>query len=143
MCRLAAPDATVISIDLPKPNDTELLAQLEELARPGQKLVCLRDDSHDASTYEKVRRILEGRRLSMLFIDGDHSYSGAKRDYEIYSRLVRPGGIIVLHDIVENLEHPSYGVAQLWKELRPQSDYLEIIDNHHHLTGCGIGILMT
>ena len=45
----------------------------------------------------------------MLFIDGDHSYIGAKRDYEIYSRLVRPGGIIGSMTFVENPEDPPPG----------------------------------
>ncbi|WP_276480584.1 class I SAM-dependent methyltransferase [Paraflavitalea pollutisoli] len=33
-----------------------------------------------------------------IFIDGDHSYDGIKKDWEQYSLKVRPGGIIALHD---------------------------------------------
>jgi hypothetical protein len=36
----------------------------------------------------------------ILFIDGDHSYSGVKTDYEMYKDVVKPGGIIVFHDSV-------------------------------------------
>lgn len=36
--------------------------------------------------------------IDFLFIDGDHSYEGVKSDFELYSKLLSPKGIIVLHD---------------------------------------------
>jgi predicted O-methyltransferase YrrM len=36
--------------------------------------------------------------LDLLFIDGDHSYEGVKRDYELYVSKVKPGGLILFHD---------------------------------------------
>jgi len=36
--------------------------------------------------------------IDFLFIDGDHSYEGVKSDFELYSNLLSPKGIIVLHD---------------------------------------------
>ncbi|MFH0879180.1 MAG: class I SAM-dependent methyltransferase [Lentisphaerota bacterium] len=41
---------------------------------------------------------LGNRRLATLFIDGDHSYEGVKRDWEIYSPLVAPGGYVIFDD---------------------------------------------
>lgn len=38
------------------------------------------------------------RRLATLFIDGDHSYEGVKRDWELYSPLVAPGGYVIFDD---------------------------------------------
>ena len=38
------------------------------------------------------------RRLATLFIDGDHSYEGVKRDWERYSPLVEPGGYVIFDD---------------------------------------------
>jgi len=52
---------------------------------------------------------LNGEPLDFLFIDGDHTYEGVKRDFEMYSPLVRNGGIIAFHDIVK---HPPETVVR-------------------------------
>lgn len=36
--------------------------------------------------------------MDLIFIDGDHSYEGAKRDIDLTSHLVRPGGALAFHD---------------------------------------------
>jgi len=36
--------------------------------------------------------------LDLVFIDGDHSEAGAERDWDAWSRFVRPSGHVVLHD---------------------------------------------
>ena len=76
----------------------------------------IRADSHAAASRERVVRALAGRPLDFLFIDGDHTYEGARLDYELYASLVRPGGLIALHDIANNTE--DVGVHRLWAELR-------------------------
>jgi len=43
--------------------------------------------------------LLAGRQIDLLFIDGDHSYEGMLGDFAAYGPLVRPGGIIAIHDI--------------------------------------------
>ena len=47
--------------------------------------------------------------IDMLFIDGDHSYEGVKRDWELFSPHVTQFGVVVFHDTI-------------W-ELRPDSPY--------------------
>lgn len=37
--------------------------------------------------------------ISLLFIDGDHSYGQVKRDLENYASRVKVGGYVVLHDM--------------------------------------------
>jgi len=37
--------------------------------------------------------------VDLLLIDGDHSYDAVKRDFELYSEIVRKGGYIVLDDV--------------------------------------------
>ena len=39
--------------------------------------------------------------LEVLFIDGDHSYEGAKADFDRWSPFVRPGGHVLFHDAVD------------------------------------------
>jgi predicted O-methyltransferase YrrM len=36
--------------------------------------------------------------LDMVFIDGDHSYEGVKKDFEIFSKKVKAKGYLALHD---------------------------------------------
>ena len=36
--------------------------------------------------------------VGMIFIDGDHSYSGVKRDYDCWIPSIIPGGILIFHD---------------------------------------------
>lgn len=39
--------------------------------------------------------------LVSLFVDGDHSYEGARADYERWRTLVAPGGQLLFHDAVD------------------------------------------
>ena len=39
--------------------------------------------------------------LELLFIDGDHSYEGAKADFERWQAFVRPDGHVLFHDAVD------------------------------------------
>lgn len=36
--------------------------------------------------------------LDMLFIDGDHSYEGAKNDWDAYKNFLHPGSVVIFHD---------------------------------------------
>jgi predicted O-methyltransferase YrrM len=39
--------------------------------------------------------------LELLFIDGDHSYEGARTDFNRWGAFVRPGGHLLFHDAVD------------------------------------------
>jgi len=71
----------------------------------------LHGDSHNPQTLEMAKSVLgNDEYYDMLFIDGDHSFGGVKQDFEEYSQLVKPGGIIMLHDIINKNE----GVKDFW-----------------------------
>jgi predicted O-methyltransferase YrrM len=42
---------------------------------------------------------LTNNQIDMLFIDGDHSYGGVKKDWDLYSPLLKSGSIVIFHDI--------------------------------------------
>jgi len=37
-------------------------------------------------------------KIDFLFIDGDHSYDGVKKDFDLYSQILSDSGIIMIHD---------------------------------------------
>jgi cephalosporin hydroxylase len=74
-------------------------------------------DSHDDATLSEAEKALTGKAVDFLFIDGDHTYAGVKKDYQMYSPLVRKGGIIAFHDIQVNPGAPKCEVPKFWKEL--------------------------
>jgi len=57
--------------------------------------------------------------LEVLFIDGDHSYEGAKADFERWQAFVRPDGHVLFHDAVDTGGYGNVypGVARLVGEI--------------------------
>ena len=146
-CQVADKAATVISLDLPgghygggyHPKREKLYGLF---ARGDQELHLLRGDSHADTSLEKVKSLLKGRGVDFLFIDGDHSYEGVKRDYQLYSPLVRQGGIIALHDIAKRKAETGIEVERFWGELKGAEkktrEFLNTRDNDRVI---GIGII--
>lgn len=105
LARVAARNALLIGIDLPSKAGQGVSgarARLYEEAFPvpPQRIRIIRANSQCESSASRVRRTLEDQPLDVLFIDGDHRYEGVRRDFELYSPLVRPGGLVALHDIL-------------------------------------------
>lgn len=46
------------------------------------------------------------RKLRLLWIDGDHSYAGAKTDYDLFAPHLSDGAIIAFHDVLHYHEGP-------------------------------------
>jgi cephalosporin hydroxylase len=67
-------------------------------------------DSMDINNINKVEEILNGEKVDFLFIDGNHSYEYHKGDFNNYSKFVRDGGYIAIHDIFGQYRH-------FWHEL--------------------------
>ncbi len=77
------------------------------------------------------------RPIRFLWIDGDHTYRGAKEDIDLFRRHLVPGAIVALHDVLHTFEGPvrvfteellgsdQFGPAGLcgslgWAQFRPQ-----------------------
>jgi cephalosporin hydroxylase len=96
----------------------------------------LAGDTHDPAFIEQVKNVVGGP-VDFIFIDGDHSYEGVKADFLNYAPLIKVGGAIAFHDIIDSEHHRHYGcfVAQFWEELKsgPGVKFWEFIDNNEYL----------
>lgn len=92
----AGDDGTrITSIDIAPKNDALLRSVLEK-AGIAHKIDLVVNDANKvpapADTYD------------IVFIDGDHTYQGIKKDYEHWKKSVKPGGHILFHDAGEGRE---------------------------------------
>jgi predicted O-methyltransferase YrrM len=52
----------------------------------------------DCHEQDMLRQAEEFAPYDFLFIDGDHTVEGVRKDYDMYAPLVRKGGIVAFHD---------------------------------------------
>lgn len=90
-------------------------------------------NSHEVSTVNKLKVILDGLPIDVLFIDGDHSYEGMLKDFYDYAPLVRTGGIIAVHDIYYLEE-----VTRAWKDVPG----IERFESPRNQSSIGIGFII-
>ena len=67
----------------------------------------IKGNSTNNDTINKLKKKLEGNKIDVLFIDGDHSYEGVKKDFLNYSDFVRSNGLIILDDFNINGKYPG------------------------------------
>ena len=97
-------------------------------------------NSHQKETLEKVKTLLKDSEIDFLFIDGDHTYQGVKQDFQMYSPLVRKGGIVAFHDIVKHDPSSGCEVEKFWSEIKSSYKHIEFIENQNQ-KWAGIGVL--
>ena len=147
--RIADPEAMIISIDLPegpygKGYSKWKIHLYKSFIKDKQRIYCIRANSHESNTLKKIEGILKNLKIDFLFLDGDHTYTGVKSDFDMYSPLVKRGGIIAFHDIVthDRFHDPSTTIEidKFWKGIRDDYENLEIIKDEKQ-GWAGIGII--
>lgn len=145
--QVAAPGALLVSIDLPAGSfgggsGEDAVARLSGFLRPGQTLEVLRQDSHLPGTRDWLVGVLAGRPVDFLFLDGDHSLTGIRQDFEAFGPLVRAGGLVAFHDIVPDPGNAHIQVPEFWASLRDRPGAREFIDPPGRAAGgMGIGVV--
>jgi len=126
-CQVTNPDGLKISLDLPTglsgswkyatPQANEERVKL--FSTFAKESCCINGDSHTENSLLGVKYALKGELLDFLFIDGDHSESGVRQDWEMYSPLVKPGGLVAFHDIKDSAYHDHHAcfVHHFWQKL--------------------------
>lgn len=86
------------------------LTKLEQSVKDGLdgKAMFVMGNSHEQSVVTWLGRTLDvnGAKVAVLFVDGDHSYEGTLADAIDYSHLVRPDGYVAFHDCFD-WDHPE------------------------------------
>lgn len=146
-CECATDDALLVGVDLPGgefgggwafTDDARICGRAKE----GQRVVLIAGDSHSIDIEHRVNEALEGRQVDFLFIDGDHTYDGVKSDFQMYGKLLAPGGVIALHDVVPYPEVPRCQVDKFWSEfVVPRFPATQTIRTEGDYAGCGIGVV--
>lgn len=103
---------------------------------PATKAEYVFKSSHDNETKAAVLKTLNKRGVDFLFIDGDHSYEGVKEDWEMYSILAEPHGIVVFHDALYHADGTEE-VDIFWNEIKAKYKHVEIKSSPSS-TGLGV-----
>jgi predicted O-methyltransferase YrrM len=134
LCTLSPPNAKIISVDLPSGPfgggyPRRKVPLFRRFPKRGQELHLIRADSHSPDTKDRILKILDGKQLDYLFLDGDHTYDGVQRDFQMYSPLVRSGGIVAFHDITTYKRESECQVEKFWCEIKCHYRHREIIES--------------
>jgi len=143
--RVASEDASIISVDLPLGKfgggyPKWRVHLYKSFALPNQQIHLIRADSHNEATLEEVKAILNGKKIDFLFIDGDHTYEGVKKDFEMYNPMVKNDGIIAFHDIVSHPPEIGCEVNRFWNEIKSEYEYRELVKDYNQ-KWAGIGLI--
>ena len=136
---------TLIGIDLHVRNK-ELLRRL---APDNMDVHLIDGDSRSIDVRKAAKHAAGGQQLDVLFIDGDHTYDGVRSDYLNFRDLVRDGGVIGFHDIVEDhstrFGRPTIAwtgdVPLFWSRLKSHAQTFEFVEDPDQ-DGFGIGAVI-
>ena len=132
----------IICIDLYVKNKARLNYYL-----PNKEISYIEASSFNDETLKKVASILNNKKIDLLFIDGDHSYEGVKKDFYSYFPLTHSSTAIGFHDIEtdyltkynRNTGKWSGEVPLFWQQLKHNlKSYKEFIEFENQ-DGQGIG----
>ena len=65
-------------------------------------------------TFDEALKIVENSSVDIVHIDGLHTYEATRHDFESWLPKLRPGGLMLLHDVSPE---SGYGSARFWSEL--------------------------
>ena len=133
----------IISIDLPSGQfgggyDEKRIKFFREFAsdRKNTELYFIRGDSKSKETTDKLSAILQKDKIDFLYIDGDLTYEGIKKDFYIYLNFMSEKGLIGFHDI--NTYKEGYGVVKFWNEIKSRYRHEEFIREGSRVMGNGL-----
>lgn len=115
----------LISIDNKPVNDDALIVALQNKNINNVTLII--GNSEEVEIDTMLNHIGQSS-IDFVFIDGNHSYRAAKKDFDIYSAIVRKGGIVMFHDMVKSRRNAENDIRleRLYDEITDSMLYNEI-----------------
>ena len=96
----------------------------------------------DSTSPETVKAVKEQAPFDFIFIDGGHDYQTAMADWQNYWPMLRVGGLLAFHDIAYPDGNPyAYAVGTVWRQIRANGKWQEIIREHNPEGIWGIGAM--
>ncbi|MBE0564315.1 MAG: class I SAM-dependent methyltransferase [Ochrobactrum anthropi] len=107
---LADDRAHLIDIDI-EPNIPAEKKLLKFIKRT-QKYTSILGDSVGESTIAGLSETLDGKLADLIFLDSSHMYSHMMREIDLYLPYLKPGGFLLIHDILWEGNEWGKGKAQ-------------------------------
>jgi len=104
------------------------------------KLNVIDGDSNFDDTAELVREFAP---FDFIFIDGGHEYMSIATDVLFYWPMLRKGGVMALHDISYDLDHPHcIEVGRWWRDMNRAGFFgVDVTEIFETLEDNGIGVI--
>lgn len=81
--------------------------------------------------FDDAIQYFKDESIDILHIDGLHTYDAVKHDFYTWLPKVKPGGIILFHDVAE--QGNNFGVYKLWHEIAETSQEICVFPHSHGL----------
>ncbi|MBN2131268.1 MAG: class I SAM-dependent methyltransferase [Sedimentisphaerales bacterium] len=131
------PGAHLILVDrCARAHRDHLQTTIAALEAEGRRVTLVRGNSRDPEIVETVQKAVGKKKVDALHIDCDHTMPAVQDDWNNYSPLVRPGGIILMHDIGTR-GRECCQVPEFWADVRRDKRVAEI----RHGRDKGIGVI--
>lgn len=118
-----APNLTLTCVDIFGPAFDDVTGEYEQrfernVAEYGDRVIKLKGKS-----AEVLQSLPQRPAYDLIYIDGDHSYEGAKKDAELAYPLLKKGGILIFDDY-DNVE---FGVGRAVNEFLENADGFKVL----------------
>jgi hypothetical protein len=84
------------------------------------------------SNFDEARERFDDGSIDVLHLDGLHTEEAVRHDVEAWLPKIRPGGILLLHDV--GVQAKGFGVWKIWEELKERGRFWTFRD------GPGLGV---
>lgn len=85
------------------------------------------------TTFDEARASVPDASVDLLHVDGLHTYDAVHHDFESWRPKLRPGAVVLFHDIAERRD--DFGVCRLWAELEKRYEHFAFEHSH------GLGVI--